>query len=80
MFTSRDLTYVSIPIVIMWNPNMSLQKKLGLVVVMSLGLMFVLRTSQLCGISLIFSNTMVASIMKTIISQSNTKTVDSECR
>ena len=41
MFTFSDLTYVSIPVLIIWNLNMSLQKKLGLGFVTSLGLLFV---------------------------------------
>lgn len=80
MFTFSDLTYVSIPVVIIWDLNMSLHKKLGLVFVMSLGLLFVPYISQLCETSLMISSTMVASIMKTITSQSNAKTTDSECK
>ena len=47
MFTFSDLTYVLIPVLIIWDLNMSLQKKLGLVLVMSLGLLFVSHTSLL---------------------------------
>lgn len=80
MFTFSDLTYVLIPILIIWDLQMSLQKRLGLVFVMSLGLLFVPRTSQRCGISLMISSTMIASILKAITSQSNAKAADSECK
>lgn len=53
MFTFSDLTYVSIPVLIIWNLDMPLQEKFGLVFVMSLGFLFVSRISQLIGISLI---------------------------
>ena len=79
MFTCSDLTYVAIPVWIIWDLNMSLQRKLGLVFVMNLGLLFVSQTSELCAIQLMESSTMVASIMKTITSQSHAKTTDSEC-
>ena len=41
MFTFSDLTYVLIPILIIWDLQMSLQKKIGLGLVLSLGLLSV---------------------------------------
>ncbi|KAL2043495.1 hypothetical protein N7G274_003802 [Stereocaulon virgatum] len=61
MFTFSDLTYVLIPVVLIWDLNMAIRHKLGLISVMSFGLF-----------------TMVASIMKTLTSQSSAKTADSE--
>ena len=59
---------------------MSLQKKLGLVFVMSLGLLFVSHSSEVCAIQLMKRSTMAASIMKTVTAQSHSKTTDSKCR
>lgn len=38
LFTFSDLTYVAIPVWIIWNLNMSLRKRVGLVSIMSVGL------------------------------------------